>query len=311
MSTHRARRAALRTLRGVRVLGTKLSLTAGRLEQALATAELVHDEAQQQMRRAMLAHDMLVDPDEAYFRDRYWEWIHAHLRSGAIDLAGKFLDAGCGPGRLTVPLARLIAPHGGVVVAVDNVPELLDAAQRHAAQVRVTNASFVRSELLEFLAAQADAEFGGALCLEVPYVIPELDELIAQLFRVLQPGGLLVVSFRPRYYLSLLGIEQRSWDLVATVLEERAGVLPGMGWQNWHSASDVIESLTRAGFADVALTGLGNASGIEGDPFARIVRPSDLGPKDRERLASAERRLGAGHPDVGRYILAATVRPPA
>jgi 2-polyprenyl-3-methyl-5-hydroxy-6-metoxy-1,4-benzoquinol methylase len=53
-------------------------------------------------------------------------FVGAPLLVGRLGLAPgmKVLDAGCGPGRLTVPLARAVGPGGGVV-ALDGQPAML------------------------------------------------------------------------------------------------------------------------------------------------------------------------------------------
>lgn len=298
-------------LRQVRVLATKASIVSAGLERSLAGGDLDQAEQRRQIRQAMLAHDMSADPDELYYLDRYWEWIAARLRSGQVNRSGSFLDAGCGPGRVTIPLAREIAADGGNVSGVDMVHELLEVARRGTAEAGVTNASFIQSDLLEFLATQKDSAYAGVVCLEVAYVIPDVDSFLRELARVLEPGGLLLASFRSRYFLAQLGVVQRDWDLSEAAIGSREGVLPGGSRQNRHYSDEVIAALTQAGFSDIELHGIGNSSGIAGDPLAQLVRPSKLEPREVQRLAAVERALGGSHPDTGRYILAAARRSPA
>jgi SAM-dependent methyltransferase len=255
----------------------------------------------------MLAHDMLM-AEEAFYRDRYWEWIVARLRASDVDRSGRFLDAGCGPGRLSIPLAKEIEQAGGRLTGVDFVPELLSDARRYARDSGVSNAEFVESDVIEFLKRQPDATYSAALCIEVPFIVPDLETLLRELARVLRPGGLLVASFRTRYFLVLHGVAHRNWDLAGAVLDAKSGPLPGMGWQNRHSAADVLHDLSDAGFVDVQVAGVGNCSGIAGDPLAQIARPSKLSSAELPRLAEIERAVGTSHPDTGRYIVAAAIR---
>ena len=53
------------------------------------------------------------------------------------------LDAGCGPGRLTVPLAERV--HPGEVMAVDIQEGMLARASEKARQANVTNVRFVQA----------------------------------------------------------------------------------------------------------------------------------------------------------------------
>src|SRR4051812_21092862 len=63
------------------------------------------------------------------------------------------LDVGCGPGTLTVDLARRVAP--GRVVGVDVAGTAIDEARVHAAEQGVENVSFVEGD---FRAMTGDAE---------------------------------------------------------------------------------------------------------------------------------------------------------
>lgn len=303
-------RAALRVL--LRKAGgatRRLGGALGRAEATLATPAVLRLEQERGIGAAMRAHDMAHDPDEAYYRDRYWAWIEAQLEHHRADLSGVFLDAGCGPGRLTLPLARLVAPEGGSVVGVDMLGDSLEAARELTAQAGLSNVGLRQADLLEFLAEQEAESFAGALFLEVPYIVFDLAQHLRQLRRVLRPGGVLLTSFRTQQYLALTAILRRDWVLARSVLNERSGYLRGMGWQNWHTADDAAALLRECGFIDAAFAGVGIGSGIAGDPLALIARPSTLSGAELDELAAVETALAASHPDVGRYLLASAMRP--
>ncbi len=304
-------RAALRwLLRKSGGAARRADRTLGRAEASLAVPALLQREQRRRIRSAMLAHDMVDDPDERYYRDRYRAWIETQLERHSVDRSGTFLDAGCGPGRLTLPLARLIRPHGGQVVGVDMLPESIEAARGHAASASLTNVDFAQGDLLEFLLDQSSESFAGALFVEVGYQVFDLPRHVEQLRRILRPGGLLLASFRTQYYLALLGVMQRDWQLAKTVLRSRSGQLQALGWQNWHSARDAVALLEEGGFGEVEVGGLGLCSGIAGDPLAAVARPSTMGAADLDGLAFVETELAASHPDIGRYLLASAVRTP-
>src|SRR5438477_10324191 len=90
---------------------------------------------------------------DAVLRSHRWRtaensaaYLLAHLRSGQ-----RLLDVGCGPGTLTVDLARMVAP--AEVVGIDLAESVITEATAHATASRVTNARFVagdfRSSALE------------------------------------------------------------------------------------------------------------------------------------------------------------------
>lgn len=101
------------------------------------------------------------------------------------------LDAGCGPGRVTLPLARAVGAHGQVL-AVDLQPAMLEqvAAKAHAQglhNVR-TQAAALGGGALE--AGQHDRAVIAAVLGE----IPDRAAAMADLFHSLRPGGLLAVA---------------------------------------------------------------------------------------------------------------------
>lgn len=80
---------------------------------------------------------------ESVLRSQVWRtvdnsaaYLAAHLRSGLA-----VLDVGCGPGTITVDLARRVAP--GRVVGVDAAAEPLQQARASAAEATAGNAVFV------------------------------------------------------------------------------------------------------------------------------------------------------------------------
>lgn len=96
---------------------------------------------------------------------------------------GTALDAACGTGRHSVGLAG----RGHRVVGVDASPEMLDRAT-----ATVPDATYVRGDL-EALPVRSDA-VDVAVCALALAHLPHLDRAVAELARVLRPGGRLVVS---------------------------------------------------------------------------------------------------------------------
>ena len=100
------------------------------------------------------------------------------------------LDAGCGPGRLTVPLARGVGPTGSVV-ALDVQPGMLARAK-----IKVEGAGYAN---VEFLAsALGDGKlpakyFDRGVLVTVLGEIPNREAAVAELFDALKPGGVLAI----------------------------------------------------------------------------------------------------------------------
>lgn len=116
------------------------------------------------------------------------------LRRLPLAAAQRVLDIGCGPGRLTLPIARRVGP-AGEVVAVDRQPAMLASLARRAAaqgldQVRTVQAGAGAGE-----AGLPEGHFDLAL---LSYVLGEIPfELrapaVAEAAAALRPGGVLVV----------------------------------------------------------------------------------------------------------------------
>lgn len=108
----------------------------------------------------------------------------------SVNVAGHWLDAGCGSGYFS----RILAELGANVHGVDGASEMVLAAQAiaadHPAQDRL---SFEPVETVEYLQFE-DASFDGVLSLSVLEYVPQPELALAEMARVLRPEGSLVIS---------------------------------------------------------------------------------------------------------------------
>ena len=109
------------------------------------------------------------------------------------------LDAGCGPGRVTLPLAKAVGADGKVI-AVDLQQGMLDVVQRKAQQKGLAMIEFVQLPLGEgkLPAYQADRAVMAVVLGEIPQQAAALQEV----FAALKPGGVLAIAetiFDPHY----------------------------------------------------------------------------------------------------------------
>lgn len=111
-------------------------------------------------------------------------------RAGVV--AGlRVLDAGCGPGRITLPAAARVGPNGEVV-ALDIQQAMLDKVQ---AKIDAQNAGNVR--LLHGGLGQGHLEpdsFDRAFLVTVLGEIPDKASALSEIYASLKPGGLLSVT---------------------------------------------------------------------------------------------------------------------
>lgn len=111
---------------------------------------------------------------------------HLALRPGMA-----VLDAGCGPARLTVPMARQVGPRGQVV-GLDVQPEML-----RRAQAKVDAAGLRNVELRQAGVGQAGLErdhFDRAVLATVIGEIDDPQAALREIAAALKPGGFLSVT---------------------------------------------------------------------------------------------------------------------
>jgi len=104
-----------------------------------------------------------------------------HLRAGM-----HVLDAGCGPGPITLGLAAAVAP--GEVVGIDLQPSLVEHARALAVQHGVVNVRFEVANIYDL--PFPDGSFDAAFSNRVLQQLREPVRALAELRRVLRPGGI-------------------------------------------------------------------------------------------------------------------------
>jgi SAM-dependent methyltransferase len=124
----------------------------------------------------------------AYLRFRTAErscaFFRHHVRS-----ASRILDCGCGPGSITVGLAQW-APDGQTV-GIDIGAEQLDGARARARDLGVKNVAFRQGDI--FALPFEDDSFDVVFSQTVLYHIPAPEKALAEIKRVLRPGGLVAL----------------------------------------------------------------------------------------------------------------------
>lgn len=206
------------------------------------------------------------DPGEAFRRWLRQAHAPAHSRRTAAENAAFFLphlrrgmsllDAGCGPGSITVGLGDAVAP--GEVVGIDLNPDAIAAARRLATGRGMTSVRFEVADIhaMPFTAGSFDAVFVHAVLQHVP----DATRTLRHLRRVLVPGG-------------VIGVADADYDgsIIAPRPPALRKALSLMRKVRRHSGGDLRvgsklrRSLVEAGFVDV--TGSATAS-CEGTPDA-------------------------------------------
>jgi ubiquinone/menaquinone biosynthesis C-methylase UbiE len=160
----------------------------------------------------------------------------SHFIVDHLDLAPgmQVLDAGCGPGRVTLPLAEAVGPGGGVI-ALDIQSDMLDRVRSKAHDQGLENIRFQQVEL-----GRGDFRASGfdrAVMVSVLGEIPEPQAALQEIYAALKPGGILSVTeviFDPHFqsrakiqtWAETVGFKQKIFlgkSLAYTVLFEKPG----------------------------------------------------------------------------------------
>ena len=150
------------------------------------------------------------------------------------------LDAGAGPGRLTIPLAEVVGPTGSVT-AVDVQPRMLEYVRQRADERGLTNVRLLLAELGRgTLAALEPETYDRALLV---HVLGETDDPAAtfrELAAVLRPGGRLAVveHVGDPHYVRYARVRELGEAAGLRLLEERRFLLGHtMVWEKPHDGA--------------------------------------------------------------------------
>jgi ArsR family transcriptional regulator len=180
---------------------TRLDATARRLWQLVREqlAGMVAAEQDSQRVRSVLAQRRSTSQEFFSSAAGEWDRLRAELFGsradltallGLLDESWTVGDLGCGTGQVSESLARFVRR----VVAVDDSPAMLAAARRRLAGCENVE---VRSGEIEALPVE-DGSLDAAVLFLVLHYLPEPTRALAEVARVLRPGGrLLVVDMMP------------------------------------------------------------------------------------------------------------------
>jgi len=113
------------------------------------------------------------------------------IRRARIATGMRVLDAGCGPGRITIPLAEHLGPEGEVV-ALDVQPAMLDRLTDRLAQHKLGNVKVVLGGLGRGMLGKN--EFDRAILITVLGEVPDRPAALREIYAGLKPGGILSVT---------------------------------------------------------------------------------------------------------------------
>lgn len=142
--------------------------------------------------------------------------------SPLVEPGMRILDVGCGPGSITIDLARRVGPHGAVL-GIDASAEVVETARAAAAEARVTNVEFRVGDAYDPPAASGGASWDAV---HAHQVLQHLGDPVAAL-RAWRAVGELVAARDVVYSATTihpLSPELARWrDLIVRLQAENGG----------------------------------------------------------------------------------------
>lgn len=207
----------------------------------------------------------MTDQLETYYRDHWvdvedermaryeamFEWrdgLEVLIAPADVQPGQTVVDYGCGPGGLTIELARRVGPDGRVI-AVDINQAFLERTRELVEQAGL--ADRVDARLMEGEQIPVDdAAVDRVICKNVLEYVPDPEATISEFFRIIRPGGVVHVS-------------DSDWGgVVLEPLGERFARLmsaASIAFRTPLIARNLYSIFRRAGFADIQVRILASA----------------------------------------------------
>jgi ubiquinone/menaquinone biosynthesis C-methylase UbiE len=100
----------------------------------------------------------------------------------------KVVDYGCGPGRYTIPIAKLVGPKG-IIFAVDICPPAIKYVKELAARANLRNIETILPET--YSTRIQDSNIDLILLIDTLHIIKDCDALFQEFHRILKQDGIL------------------------------------------------------------------------------------------------------------------------
>ena len=143
-------------------------------------------DARLQRRIQRYGWDLAAVDYESLWHAQLSEAQEALLAFAAPAVGERILDIACGTGLVSFEAARAVGP-GGQVLGIDLSERMIDAAERRARNLQLSNCKFSRMDA-ETLALPG-ASFDAALCALGLMYMPDPEQALREMYRVLRPGG--------------------------------------------------------------------------------------------------------------------------
>jgi arsenite methyltransferase len=134
---------------------------------------------------------------ENLFRDDTGRIVRRLWQNGGPPARSAIIEMGCGPGFYSRSLAARFPKT--FILGIDDSKRQLDYARVRAGECGLRNCEFERGNVLNL--TQADNSYEAVIASRLFTVLPERERAVAEMFRVLSPGGKCFVA-EPRFAFS-------------------------------------------------------------------------------------------------------------
>ena len=266
-------------------------------------------DAQLQRRIQRYGWDRAIDQYDASWAAQLKPAQDALLGLAALQPGERVLELACGTGLVTFPAAEAVAPHGQVV-ATDISDKMVQFTAEEAARRGLTHVRCARmgAESLEF----PDASFDAVLCALGLMFVPDVAAALAEMHRVLAPGG--------RAVSAVWGARSRcGWAEIFPIVESRVQSDVCPLFFQLGTGDSLADSSTRAGFSEVRTERLSTELGYEsgdaaadaafaGGPvamaYSRFDAPTRASARAEYIASIAPYRAGNGYRIPGEFVVA-------
>lgn len=124
---------------------------------------------------------------------------HFHVRRDRVlqllpEKLGRVLDVGCGPGVMT----EVVLQRGGTFDGLDLSPEMISEAREKFGHLNDVNFAVGDIENIE----ASDNSYDQLICMAVIEYLKGPDRALAEMSRVLKPGGIAIITVPKRWHVS-------------------------------------------------------------------------------------------------------------
>ena len=219
-----------------------------------------------------------VKTTSEYFAKRTIE-THAQFFVPYLRAGMRLLDCGCGPGTISVGLAKAIAP--GQLVGIDLDEQHIELARQHATDIGVSNVHFETANVYHI--PYDDQSFDAVFCHAVLEHLEKPDTALAEIYRVLKPQGLFGIR-TPDHDGNLLWPEHQGFIAAMDFLKKMIASHGGDGSRG----KQFRARLVNAGFVDIQMSAsyesFGTPEGVRA--WAEMCAGAVEDPKFIERVVS-------------------------